>query len=395
MFVIDWGWRMLEVDNATLESTRAALRAQMPITERWAYFDHAAVAPLPRPTMQAIQEWTTQAGEQGDTAWPAWAKQAEATRRDAAALIGADPGEIALVANTTAGINLVAEGIDWREGDNLVLPADEYPSNQYPWLNQAWRGVEVRTLPTDRGRVDLSALRDACDARTRIVSMSWVQFSAGYRHDIDAAVEIAHAAGAWFFLDAIQGLGVFPLDVRSTPVDFLAADGHKWMLGPEGAGMAYIRRDRLEQLRPVGVGAHSVKHAHDYTRIDMDLRDTAARYEGGSMNMPGMLGFGASLALLRSLPAGAAAACVLDITDYAVERLQSSGAQIVSHRTPEDGRDPRSGIVSFELPGRDPMEFRSGCLEAGVVLSCRAGRLRIAPHAYTNREDVDRLISML
>ncbi len=364
----------------------------MPVTERWAYFDHAAVAPLPRSSVAAITDWVRAASEGGTTAWPAWAKGIEATRRESAGLIGADPAEIALIPNTTAGINLVAEGIDWRPGDNVVLPADEYPSNQYPWLNQARRGVEVRALPTDRGKLDLSALREACDSRTRVVSMSWVQFSAGYRHDIDAAVEIAHAAGAWFFLDAIQGLGVFPLDVRQTPIDFMAADGHKWMLGPEGAGMAYFRRDRLDQLRAVGIGAHSVKHAHDYTRIEMDLRDSASRYEGGSVNMAGMLGFGASLALLRSFPAGAIASAVLDITDYAVDRLQSVGATLFSHRAEERGHDPRSGIVSFELPGRDPMEFRSQCLEAGVVLSCRGGRLRIAPHAYTNTDDVDRLV---
>lgn len=377
-------------------ATAAQLRNQMPVAEEWAYFDHAAVAPLPRPTQRAITTWAEQATLLGGTGWPQWAAGLEHTRASAARLINAHSDEIALIPNTTAGINLVAEGIDWRPGDNVVLPADEYPSNQYPWLNQQTRGVEVRRLPTDRGRLDLDHLRSACDRQTRVVSMSWVHFATGYRIDLARAVEIAHAAGARFFLDAIQGLGVFPLDVQETPIDFLAADGHKWMLAPEGAGLAYIRRDRLEELRPVGVGAHSVRRPYEYTTIDLDLRPAASRYEGGSMNMPGMLGLGASIDLLQSFPTGEVAAAVLAITDYAAERLTAAGATVASHRAPEPGgHDPRSGVLAFELPGRDPVEFRRLCLEQKIALSCRGGRLRAALHAYNNTQDIDRLFQLI
>lgn len=380
----------------TTDTIRATVRAQMPIAERWAYFDHAAVAPLPRPAGDAIGRWLSQAMEEGDTAWPGWAQAAERTRRTAAHLINAQPSEIALIPNTTAGINLVAEGIDWRPGDNIVTLADEFPSNLYPWMHQRDRGVEVRMVPTDRGRLDLSELRAACDARTRLVSMSWVGYLTGYRHAIDAAVEIAHQAGAWFFLDAIQGMGVFPFDAQQTPVDFLAADGHKWMLGPEGAGFAYVRADRLEDLRAIGVGWNSVQSRADFSRIEYKLRPEAARYEGGSMNMVGMLGFGASMDLLASWPAERIAAAILEITDLACDRLAAAGARVVSHREPDArGHDPRSGIVAFELPGRDPQEARRRCVEHGVVLSCRGGRLRLAAHCYNNEEDVDRLIASL
>lgn len=372
-------------------SIREVLRAQMPVAERWAYFDHAAVAPISKPAAEAVRAWCDQALADGDTRWPEWSRRCEATRDAAARLVGADRDEIALVPNTTAGIGLVAEGLDWRPGDNVVTLADEFPSNAYPWLNLASRGVETRRVPTENGRLDLDTLAAACDARTRIVSVSWVGYATGCRQDVERIVEIAHGRGALMMLDAIQGLGAFPFDVRETPVDFLAADGHKWMLGPEGAGIAYIRREHLDRLRPLGVGWHSVVHATDYTRIELDLKPSAARYEGGSQNMVGMLGFGASLDLLLDLGVEQIAAAILDITDRSCERLKRIGATIVSDRSPSH----RSGIVAFELTGHDPLAVKKHCLTRNVVLSSRAGRLRISPHAYNNVDDLDRLVEAL
>jgi selenocysteine lyase/cysteine desulfurase len=382
---------------STVADTRERLRAQMPATKRWAYLDHAAMSPLPRPTADALQKWLTEATEIGNPVWPEWVKGVERMRATAAQMIGAHSDEIALVGNTTAGISLIAEGFNWQPGDNVVTLADEFPSNVYPWMNLESRGVETRRVPTEvSGRLDLQRLAAACDERTRIVSVSWIGFATGYRHDVVGIASIAHELGALLFLDAIQGLGAFPLDVNEMGIDFLAADGHKWLLGPEGAGIAYIRREHLERLRPLGPGWHSVMPGQDYTHIELNLRPTAARYEGGSQNNAGFLAFGASLQLLSELGVANLAEAVLDITDRACERLSAIGVNIISDRrlNYRDGQQ-RSGIVAFELPGRDPMAVKRHAMRQDVIFGCRAGRLRISPHAYNNEEDLDRLIEAL
>lgn len=363
----------------------------MPVVEKWAYFDHAAVAPLPARTGQAVVRWAQQAITEGDTAWTAWSKRVEECRALAARLLGAEVAEVALVHSTSEGIGLVAEGYPWRPGDNVVTLDNEFPSNQYPWLNLASRGVETRRVLSDGGRLNLERLEAACDARTRIVAVSWVGYLSGWRCDPAAVAEMAHRRGALVLVDAIQGLGVFPLDVKAASIDFLAADGHKWLLGPEGAGLFYLRREHLDLLRAIGIGWHSVAHAADYARIELALKPSAARYEGGSQNMVGFLGLAESLELLAEYGQEAIGARILEITDLACRRLEETGATIVS---PREG-DHRSGIVSFELAGRDALEVKRRLLDAGVVLSARGGKLRLAAHAYNDESDVERLVAAL
>jgi selenocysteine lyase/cysteine desulfurase len=380
--------------SASLQ-TAARFRAAMPIASHVAYFDHAAVAPLPESTRNAITRWLDQATEEGDVVWNQWARRLEEVRQFAARLINAQPNEIALVSNTTTGISLVAEGFPWRAGDNVVTLANEFPSNQYPWMNQSPKGVEVRRVPVDGGVVDLDRLAAACDARTRIVSASWVGYATGWRIDVRQVAELCRRRGCLFFLDAIQGLGVFPLDVQSDGVDFLAADGHKWLLGPEGAGLLYVRREHLSLLRPLMVGWNSVVQGSDYTRIELNIRDEAARYEGGSQNMVGFMGLGASLDLLTSLGVGPhgspVAEHVLAITDHACDSLLELGAKLLAPRLDAH----RSGIVTFDLPGHDPNVVRRRLESARIIVRCRAGGVRISPHGYATFEEVDRFIEEL
>jgi len=366
-------------------------RRQMPVHSAWTYLDHAAVAPISQPAAHALSNWTVEAATLGASVWPQWALKVEATRKLAARLVGAAPEEIALVGNTTAGISLVAEGFPWQEGDNVVLPADEFPSNQYPWMNLASRGVEVRRVEMPADRMDLNRLDSSCDRRTRIVSVSWVSYANGWRNDVAEVAGLAHRHGALLFLDAIQGLGAFPLDATASGVDFLAADGHKWMLGPEGAGVVYVRREHLERLRPLGVGWHSVRQGNDFANIDLDLKPAAERFEGGSQNMPGMIALGASIDLLLSLGIEEVARRILEVTDLACRRLAEIGANVISCREPQRG----SGIASFDLPGRDLAEVRRRLVAEKILLSHRAGRLRISPHGYNTAEEIEKLIEAL
>jgi len=364
----------------------------MPVAKRWAYLDHAAVAPISGPGRDAMRTWLGDAAGNGDVNYPTGIEQVERLRSRLATSIGAAPDEIALLENTTAGICAVAEGMPWHEGDNVVTRADEFPSNQYPWLHLADRGVEVRRIEVgDDGRLEPERLDAACDERTRLVSLSWVAYANGWRHDLDTVAEIAHRHGALLFVDAIQGLGVFPIDVSRTSIDFLAADGHKWLLGPEAAAVFYIRREHLGHLRPTGVGWKSVVDDMDFKHIDLRLKPSAARYEGGSPNTAGLIGLEASVDLLVEIGTERIARRVLEVTDLACERLRGIGAQIVSDRSPEHA----SGIVTFRLPGYQPAVVRQHCLDRGVVLSCRGAGLRISPHAYNNNEDIDRLIECL
>jgi cysteine desulfurase/selenocysteine lyase len=375
----------------SIEDWWTDFRARMPVARSWAYFDHAAVAPLSGPAEAILVDWAHDVAQHGDAYWPRWSERLAETRRLGARLINADPAEIALVRNTTEGINLVAEGFPWRDGDNLVTLADEFPSNLFPWMNLHTRGVETRRVATDDGRVDLGRLEAACDERTRIITLSWVGYASGWRNDLDAVAEVARRRGAYLFLDAIQGLGVFPLDVQRTRIDFLAADGHKWLLGPEGAGYFYLRREHLDLLRPIGLGWNSVAHAGDYSRTDLVLKDTAARYEGGTYNIAGLAALGESTALLLGYGVERIAERLLTITDLACTRLTAIGAVIASRR---EG-DRSSGIVAFDLPGVELSSIRRHCLAYAVVLSVRGGRLRISPHAYTTEADVDRLVEAL
>jgi selenocysteine lyase/cysteine desulfurase len=366
-------------------------RSQMPVVDHWAYFDHAAVAPLSALARNALVLWANAVAKHGLANRSRERKNVERLRRLGAQLVGSHPDEIAIVRNTTEGINIVAEAYPWQDGDNVVTLDSEFPSNLYPWMNLASRGVETKLVPTDNERVDLDRVADACDERTRIVSASWIGYATGWRNDVAALAEIAHRNGALFFLDAIQGLGVFPLDVYEAGVDFLAADGHKWLLGPEGAGLMFIRREHLDRLRPLGIGWNSVRQAGDFANVSLDLKPTAARYEGGSYNLCGIAALHASLNALLAWGIEPISARLLQLTDELCTRLDQCGAAIFSCR--DDER--KSGIVAFELPGADAELVRRHCQGEGVIVNVRNGMLRASPHAYMTTADIDCLIEAL
>jgi selenocysteine lyase/cysteine desulfurase len=383
----------------------------MPVAERWAYFDHAAVAPLPRPAQQAFIDWANEAATNGDAHWSEWRKRVVAVHDSAARLLGCQPSEVAFVSNTTHGLSIIAEAFPWRPGDNVVLASNEFPANRNSWRCLIPRGVEVRIVESEPGLdiCPMEKLLAATDARTRIVTVSWVGFITGWRHDLDELAEACHRRGILVCVDAIQGLGAIPLDLSRTPIDFLAADGHKWLLGPEGAGLLFIRQEHLETLRPTGIGPNSLGFSGSYLRPVEDYCDAAGayyvarplhasemwsaarRFEGGTANAAGILAFGASLELLLSFGIDAIWSRLSDITERLRHVLESCGFVVRSSHEP----DRRSGIVSCEVTTDERQRIQSTAQAAGVILNFREGLMRLSPHAYTNDADLERLRSLL
>lgn len=367
-------------------------RSHFPVTHRWAFFDHAAVSPIPDTAVEALNWYARTVAENGIAAIKDVVAAVHRVRELATRLVNAPSvDDITFVPNTTVGIGLIAEGYPWEPGENVVLAAEEYPSNQYPWMNLAGRGVEVRRVPSRGNRVEVADLAAAIDVRTRVLSVSAVEFASGFRNDLDAIGELCRQREVFFFVDAIQALGAFPIDVQRTPIDALAADGHKWMLAPEGAGFAYIRREWVDKLHPIGVGAHSVVNPFDYHAIDFRLKPHAGRWEGGALNVPGILALGASLELLTTADMENVSRRILDLTDHLCERAASVGCEVFSSRTGND----RSGIVSLTKPGVDPKDLMHRCRDAGVIVNNRAHRLRVSPHAYNTHDEIDRLVDVL
>ncbi|GAA5508840.1 aminotransferase class V-fold PLP-dependent enzyme [Novipirellula caenicola] len=370
-------------------------RSQMPITAKFAYFDHAAVGPLSQAAFAAMSNFLAQASQLGDTVWPTWAARNEKLRQDSAELLHCSPREICLVPNTSTGINIVAEGWPWQPGDSVVIPDGEFPSNLFPWLNQQSRGVEVRIVPRHNGEVRISDLIEAADQSTRMIAVSWVGYASGFRLDIDELVAQAHQRGILVFLDAIQGLGMFPLDLEKVPVDFLAADGHKWLLGPEGAGIAMIRSEHLLKIRVGNVGWGSVKNSYNYNDPKLELRDEAARFEAGSANMVGLGGLSASLEMFLAVRRCHGDQAIGDRVVTLATRLDGLLRELgVQSSLAEDPKN-RSGIVNFSVAGAEPAAIRSRGLEQDVVLSCRGNGVRASIHAYNNEEDLQRLVTVV
>ncbi len=368
----------------------SAFRSRCPVTARWAFLDHAAVAPLPTPAVAALHAYVESLAGNGIVAVKEWLDRIAAVRGLAARLINSPAVEdVYFIPNTTHGIGVIAEGFPWKPGDNVVLAAEEYPANQYPWMNLAHRGVEVRAVPSRGNRLHIDDLRAAMTDRTRVLTISSVEFASGFRNDLDSLGELCRERDVFFFVDAIQSLGVFPLDVQRTPIDALAADGHKWMLGPEGAGFGYIRREWVERLHPIGVGAFSVARPFDFSTIDFNLKPHAGRWEGGALNVSGVTAFGASLELLLDAGIGNIERRVLDLTDYLCDRALSLGWAVFSSRAARE----KSGIVSLTHATLSAAEVQKRCRAAGVIVNNRAGRVRVSPHAYNTEAEIARFLA--
>ena len=365
--------------------------AEFPVTGSYLYFNHAGVSPIPSRAASAGIRMLESSRDEGAFHLRKWEELAMETRGRFARLVGASPEEIAFVKNTSEGLSFVAAGFPWREGDNLVTANVEYPSNVYPWMRLQTRNVEVRMVSARDGRVRKEDLFAACDGKTRLIALSSVEFANGYRNDLPGIGEYCQRHGIFFCVDGIQSLGVLPMDVKSFGIDALSADGHKWLLAPEGIGAFYISREVMEMVEPVILGWHSVKNRFDFENYDFRLSPDARRYEPGSMNTVGIAAFNASLDLLLSVGVDRIWERVRRLTERVLGKAREEGYEVVSPDHPEE----RSGIVTFRVPGVDNAALWKALLARKAVCSHRAGGIRVSPHFYNTPEEIDRLFDVL
>ncbi|MEW6355095.1 MAG: aminotransferase class V-fold PLP-dependent enzyme [Planctomycetota bacterium] len=369
----------------------AKIREQFPITKRLIFMDHAGVAPISNCTRDAMTETLREINESAAARSGEWDRKIRRAREGAAELIGASAGEIAFVKNTTEGILIVANGIAWRKGDNIVVPDQEFPANVYPWWNLKRLGVETRMVPVMDGRVPIEEIEVLVDDRTRCIAISFVQFSSGFRADLKRIGEMCAERGIFFCVDAIQGLGALRLDVKECKIHFLSADGHKWLLGPEGAGIFYCDEAMLDRLAVAGLGWMSVINPSDYLPYHMTLHPDARRFECGSYNTVGIIGLGASLDFLLEIGIESIEAQVIALTDKLCAGLINKGYDIYSPRGPGE----KSGIVCFSHVEHDSKDLVRMLTENSVVTRVRSGRVRLSPHFYNSEEEIDRVLALL
>lgn len=374
----------IPVNEATLAEQYAG---QFPVRDRLVYLNHAAVAPLCRPAADAMKYLADDCLQFGSLHYDQWMATYEGLRAAAARLIGAAPSEIALVKNTSEGIATIAMGLDWKPGDRIVGFREEFPANFFPWKKLESRGVRVTWLSVQD---PLDRIDEACRG-ARLLSISFVQYLSGFRAPIPAIGEICRRNDCLFMVDAIQGLGAFSIDVKQSGIHALAADGHKWLLGPEGCGILYIHQALQSHVEPVEFGWTNVANYADYASRDMALRPDAGRYECGTLNTIGCYGLRAAIEFLLEVGLGQIAPVVQNLGDRIAAGVLAKGYELAHARTPETG----AGIVSFRKPGVDAAVLVRRLRTEGIATAPRAGWLRTSPHFYVRPEDIDRMLDLL
>lgn len=370
-----------------------AIRKEFPVTENYVYFNHAGVSPLSNRVVKAVNDYLAVISRHGVAKYASSrsARTIADTRVKIAKLINAEVDEIAFIKNTTQGILIAANGIDWREGDNVVTANVEFPANVYPWLNLARRGVRTKFVQERDGRIPAEHIESMIDHRTRAVSISFVEFASGFRSDLEAIGQICQEKDIMFIVDAIQGLGALDVDVKKCKIHVVSSDGHKWLMGTEGAGCFYCSKEALDKFIPSNVGWSSVINASAYLDYDLTLRPDAQRFEEGSLNVMGIYALGAAVGLIMEIGIRDIEARVLALTDLLIEKLKEKGYQVVSSLAPKE----RSGIVCFRSRKHSSAELCRLLIDNRIIVSDRAGSVRVSPHFYNSEEEIEQMMRVL
>ena len=382
---------MQGLDNTEVQRYRELF----PVTRQWTYLNHAGVAPISLRVAEAVEAYNRQALDHGYTQGENWHKRIEGIRKSCAALIGAQPTDIAFVKNTSHGISLASRGLNLGEGDEVLISELEFPSNVYPWMALEKQGVVLKKIPASHGALDLNRLADLTTDKTKVIALSSVAYGTGYRLPLAEVGKLCRDLGIFFAVDAIQSLGAFPLDVERDGIDFLSADAHKWMLGHEGIGMIYLRKAWLERIEPLLLGWNSVVGCLNFDRIDFRLKPNAQRFEEGSLNGLSIYGMGAAVELLLEIGVERIGQRLLGLTEILLAGLREMQLPLL---TPLEA-SLRSGIVSFRLPedpeNRKLVQLERFLYENRIYAALRAGGLRLSPHFYNTEAEMERALGMI
>ncbi len=365
-------------------------RSEFPVTEKYIYLDHSGVAPASLRVKRAIEKFLSESADGGAFHYPAWTQRVVEVRRTCARLLNAGQDEIAFVKSTSHGLSIVAEGLDWKPGDNLLIYEKEFPSNIYPWLNLKRKGVEVKFIPSRSGRIMIDDIEQLINPKTRLLAVSSVQFVNGFRIDLKRVGELCRRKNILLCVDAIQSLGAIPLDVKEFQIDFLSADAHKWLLGPEGIGIFYCRLDLAERLHPPFVGWKCVQNELEFEKPDFCLKADALRFEEGSMNLLGIFGLGAAVELLLEVGIENVKNRVLGLGDLIIREAERRGFTVLTPGI----REERGGNVTF-TGAFDPAKVRDRLRSQGIMVNVRGGGLRVSPHFYNTEDELARFFQTL
>lgn len=389
---------MTTISSLLSEPTR---QQEFPVTANKVFLAHAAVTALPRVAVSAMEQFLQHASSGSQEDPVIWGIVQKA-RESAARLLGCEPDEIALLGPTSIGLNLVAQGLPWKPGDAVVFYGDDYPSNVYPWRALQHRGVTLQPLqPKHPGVITWELIEPVLTPNTRLVALASCHFLSGYRIDIDTIGRNLHDRGILFCLDGIQSLGAFPVSVAH--VDFLSADSHKWLLGPCGAGIFYVRRSCQDILAPALLGSWNVVSPGFIAQDTFAYYPGARRYEPGTLNLPGIVGMHAAMELLLTLGVETIAARILHLRRFFAEGLRSLGYRLCLEEfdtRPLASDRERSGIISVESPDGDIHELAARLETHRVAFSLRRNRsgkelLRFSPHFYNTEDELQRVLDLM
>lgn len=371
---------------------QSLLEREFPQDEGLIYLNHAAVSPWPQRSSEAVRQFADENCFTGAENYRQWSAKEKFLREQLRTLINAPSvDDIALLKNTSEALSVVAAGIDWKQGDNVVSSDEEFPSNRFPWEAQQQHGVSLKRVSVQTDKAE-EALIAACDERTRVMSISSVQYGSGLRLDLQKLGQFCRKNGILFCVDAIQSVGAHAFDVQAIHADFAMADAHKWMLGPEGIALFYCRAEVRNQLKLHQFGWHMVEHAGDYDRLDWQAADSAKRFECGSPNMLGSYALSASLSLIEEIGMQNIEAEIAKKSASLIDQLkQIPGLKLFTNPS----RQLLSGIVTFKLQQADHKTLHSELMKKRVICAQRFGGIRFSPHFYTPDIKISKAVEIL